>query len=303
MSPEEQRQANNPWSNAPAGDQFLGTPGNSQKEQGYTPGQVYDPGSWGGSAGTVTRDPVTGEIKVDTSQNGARADVSRYQGMAQAAAGRTGPQINYGVADTFAGLGGQMRGEQDTAIGLARDRANGVNSQSQALGQQMIGQGAAAQQSVAMSRRGGPLSVASARAGQASGEAAFRQGANTRLAAVLAREQAEGRKQYMGATLGQRQGDLTAQGLNQQQGIAQGQMDRGQRELNAQAELGYEGMGADTNQAQAKAQTERYAGAIGAAQQENAINNQERQTNRKFAESTSNSVMSDTRTKNIADWY
>jgi hypothetical protein len=325
VSPEEQRQARNPWSSADASNQFLGTPGNSGNEQGYTTGNIYDPGSWGGVGGRAYRDPVTGELKIDKSATGAKADVERYQQMAQGARARTGPQTDYSVADAWAGRAGEMRGEQGAGIGMSRDMALGINSQSQKLGQSMINQGVNAQRSVAASRRGGPLSAASALAGQQAGEAGFRAGANASLAGVLAREQAMGRQQFLGAGLAQRQGDLMGQGLSQQQGIFQGQMDRGQRALNDQAELEYESMGADTNQAQAAAQIERFAGKLGVAQKEDQLRTAGRQDARGVASAVGDigtgaakagaqalkspapeedpKKLSDRRAKNIADWY
>lgn len=228
-------------------------------------------GSWGGYSGTMVRGP-DGKLVLDAGMSGRQADVDRMRGLGAAAASRQAYQNDYTQANQDALMGAQMRQEQGQAIGYARDAAMGLNSQSQALGRNMLNQGAQTQQAAALSARGGGLAQMAAMRQQQGGQAAYMQQGNTALQAQLADEMAAGRAQYQQAATQQRGQDVTAQGLNQQQAISQMQNEIGQRELNQAGQMGYEGMAQNINksaQNAALANTEMKVGVDAAASARN----------------------------------
>ncbi len=209
-------------------------------------------GAWGGYTGTVVSDGKGG-TRYDANLSGRGEAVGRARGLAEAAANRDAYQLDYTDADSMAGLGRQDRAAQVDAMGLARDTALGNNLQSQALGQQMIGQSVAAQQSAAGGARGGGLAQAMANRQQAGGQAQFVGNAQTTLDAQRAAEMAAGRDAYMQQATGIRAGDAQAQGLNQHQAIAQMGQELSQRGLNQTGQMGYEAQGQAINKAAADA--------------------------------------------------
>lgn len=210
-------------------------------DKGYNTG-----GSWGGYSGTMVYGP-DGQLHYDGSLSGRQADVDRMRGLGEAAANRAAYQNDYTQANQDALMGAEMRQQQGQAIGYARDAAMGVNSQSQALGRNMLQQGAQTQQAAALSARGGGLAQMAAMRQQQGGQAAYMQQGNTALQAQLADEMAAGRAQYQQAATQQRGQDATAQGLNQAQAVNQMGNELGQRELNQQGQMGYEGMAQNVN--------------------------------------------------------
>lgn len=212
------------------------------------PGKVRDPRAWGGYGATLEYDE-NGNLVANMGANGRQADVDRYRGMAEAAANRGAYQNNYAAANVLSDAGARARGYQGDAMGLYRDAAMGINSQSQRLGNQMMMQGAQAQQAAALSTRGGSLAQAAALRAQQGGEAAYMQQGRNQLDALLAQEMAAGRSGYMDAATQQRSGDYTSQGMNQQQAIAQMQNELQQRQRNQAAQMGYEGMAQAVNKA------------------------------------------------------
>ena len=211
-------------------------------------GRVRDPESWGGYGATIGVD-ANGNPYADVGASGRQGDVDRYRGMAEAAANRGAYQNNYAAANVLSGAGARARGMQGDAMGLYRDAAMGVNSQAQALGQQMMTQGLQAQQAGAMSTRGGSLAQMAAMRQQQMGQGAFMQRGQAQLDALRAQEMAAGRAGYMGAATTQRSGDYASQALNQEQSLAQMQNELQQRQRNQQAQLGYEGMAQGVNKA------------------------------------------------------
>ncbi len=69
------------------------------------------------------------------------------------------------------------------------------------------------------------------------------------LQALRADEMAQGRNAYMAGATTQRAGDMTGQGLAQEQAEIQAKSEMAQRELGQQGQLGYERMGFDVNKA------------------------------------------------------
>lgn len=221
--------------------------GLSGRARGYeSEGKVQDETSWGGYGTTVHRDE-NGNFYSVPMESGRQEDVNRYQGMAAAAAARDAYQNNYGMANGYNDAANRMGAYQGDAAALYRQQALGQGSQAQALGQGMLRQGIAAQQAAAMSTRGGSLAQMAAMRQQAQGAGAFMQAGGAQLDALRAQEMAAGRLGYMNATGAQRAGDLTSQGQNQQQSLAQMQNELYQRELNQKAQQGYEGMAFDVN--------------------------------------------------------
>lgn len=204
--------------------------------------------AWGGYTGTMVRGP-DGNVYYDQGQSGRQADVDRLRGLGETAANRQAYQNDYGQANSDAAMGAQSRGNQDYGAALARESALGINSQSQQLGQRMLAQGAQTQQAAAMSARGGSLAQMAASRQQQAGQGSYLQQGNTALRANLADEMAAGRSQYQQATTQMRQQDAQAQSLNQQQAISQMNNEVGQRELNQQGQMGYEGMAQNVNKA------------------------------------------------------
>lgn len=219
----------------------------SPQARGYeSEGKVQEDTAWGGYATTVHRDE-NGNFYTSPMESGRQEDVDRYQGMAAAAAAREAYKNNYGLANGYGDAALRMRNGQTDAGNLYRDAALGRNSQAQALGQNMLAQGLNAQQAGAMSTRGGSLAQAAAMRSQQAGQGAFMQRGNAQLQALQAQEMASGRAGYMGAMSAARAGDQTAQGLHQQQSLAQMQNEMHQRELNQKAQQGYEGLAFDVN--------------------------------------------------------
>lgn len=211
-------------------------------------GRVRDPRYWGGYGASVEYDQ-NGNLVANMGASGRQADVDRYRGMAEAAASRDAYQNNYAAANVLNAAGARARGYQGDAMGLYRNQALGLNSQSQALGRQMLAQGLSAQRAAAMSQRGGGLAQMAAMRAQQAGQGAYMQQGRNALAAQLANEMAAGRAAYMGAATQQREGDYASQGLNQQQAIAQMQNELAQRERNQAAQMGYESLAQGVNKA------------------------------------------------------
>lgn len=215
---------------------------------GATGGRVANDFAWGGYSSTAYVDEE-GNLVNDQFANGRAADEARYQGMAAAAAKRDAYKNQYGAANAWNAAGTEMRGAQSDAAAMYRDAAYGRNSQAQALGQQMLAQGAQMQQAAALSTRGGAMAQAAALRRQQAGQGAYMQQGNAQLQALQAQEMAAGRAGYTSALGAQRAGDAQSQTLNQQQAIAQMQNEIQQRDLNQQAEQGYEDMAYDVNKA------------------------------------------------------
>jgi hypothetical protein len=202
--------------------------------------------AWGGYTGTMVKGP-DGSLHYDEGLSGRAADVSRFRGLGAAAAGRAAYQTDYSQANQDAALGASARQGQSNAMALSRDVAMGGNTASQNLARTMLQQGAQAQQAVALSARGGSLAQAAALRHQQNGQAAYMQQGNNQMRALQADEMAAGRSQYAAAAAAQRAQDATAQGLHQQQAIGQMGNELGQRDLNQQGQMGYEGMAQNVN--------------------------------------------------------
>ncbi len=244
------------WSDADGGA-FDGSAklGDSYDTRGASTGKVRPmggQGAWGGYTGTMV-DDGHGGVRYDASQNGRQEAVGRAQGLGAAAASQQAYQIDYGAADRFAGMGQGSRGYEQDSLNLAQQTARGENLQSMKLGQSMLQQGVQAQQAGAASTRGGSLAQAAAMRQQAAGQGAFMQQGQTQLDAQRAAEMANGRDMAQQQADRMRAGDATAQGLNQQQGVAQMNQELGQRGLNQEGQMGYEAQGQAINKSAADA--------------------------------------------------
>ncbi len=236
-----------------AGDQFrngvpvAATPGGIQRSNGAWNGHGF--GSVVGPNG----------LAYNTGANGYDEDTSRYQSMGQAAANQDAYQINWQGADQDAKNGRLSRLDQQRAAYLAQQVANGGPSQAQQYGQQQLQSGLQAQQAGAMSMRGGSLAQVAAMHQQQNGAGAYMQSGQQQLDAQHAQEMAGARKQYMDAMNAKRAMDQTNQGVLQQRGDAQAQVQQEQTSLNDETSMGYEKMGSDVQDQQMKAQGAGYA--------------------------------------------
>jgi hypothetical protein len=217
--------------------------------------KVQDATSWGGFAGRAKNpDGSPGGIA-----SGAQQDVNRYRGMGAVAAQRQAYQNSWGNANAYARQAQGARGAQGLALALQAQAAmGGAPSQAQALGQDMLDQSLNAQMAGAASARGGSLAQAAAMRSASQQAAGMQmQGAN-QLSALRAQEMAQARGDFMQGASGMRGQDFQAQGLAQQQNAMDMQSELTQRGLNQQAQMGYEQLGYNVNEAQQDAALQRY---------------------------------------------
>lgn len=179
----------------------------------------------------------------------------RYQQMGAAAANRGAYQVDYsqanadrqGYAEDRAHAG-DTRMRQQTALNLQQQAATGeAPSRAEILGSQMAGQALNAQMAAAAGARGGPLAQAAAQQQASAGTAQYLSQAQNQMAGLRAQEMAQARDSFMAGASGMRGQDyqgaqqaLAASAQSAQQAQFQGQMEMGQRQLNQQAQMGYE---------------------------------------------------------------
>lgn len=174
----------------------------------------------------------------------------RFQQMGGQAANRGAFQVDYGQANADRNDAAGARGAQVDALGMQRQAAAGAApSRAELLGQQMAGQALNAQLAGAASARGGPLAQAAAQQGATNGAAQYMQQATNQQMAMRAGEMADARNAYMAGASGIRAQDYQGAAQAAQMSQFQGQMEQGQRQLNQQAQMGYEAAGQQAQQA------------------------------------------------------
>lgn len=217
-----------------------GAPPSSSANDPNSPNYQY--GGYGGSDGYVTNDPFAAIHGGDTTahavhyNSGAEDAQQRYQGMGQAAANQAAPGTDYSTAN-------DARGGQADALGMMQQAAMG-NAPSQAAIMMSRGndQAMANTMSLAAGARG---------AGAMAGAQQQAMGVNSNMAtqnignmgALRAQEMANARGAYMGGATGIR-------GQDQSQAQYDSGLAMQQRQLGAQQQMGYEGMGQGVAQAQ-----------------------------------------------------
>ncbi len=210
----------------------------------YSTRQFNDPTRIGGGVGTYHyngNDPSTLTGQTDETQ--------RYRGLGEAAARRQTYQADFGraLADEQQGL--EARGAQQDAVAQMRLAAQGgAPSQAAILGNQAAGQSLQAQMAAGANARGLGQAAAQMQAAGAMGQQQL--GAMGQYAGMRGAEmgQAQGAFGQAGGAL--RAGDYSQQAMAQQRAEAQGQAEATQRRLNQEAQMGYEQMGINTQQAQ-----------------------------------------------------
>lgn len=218
------------------------------------PYRAADTTSWGGFAGRP------GDASNPAGQgNGAVQDSNRYRGLGQAAAQRQAYQNDWSRANGYALQAQDARGSQMDALSLQQQAANGqAPSAAQSLSRNMLDQSLQAQMAGAASARGGSLAQAAAMRGASQQAGAMQQQGMNQIGALRAQEMAQARDAYShgaGAVRGQ---DFAAQGLAQQQQGMDMQSELAQRQMNQQAQMGYEQMGWNTQNADLNASLTRY---------------------------------------------
>ncbi len=229
---------------------------------GQGPGKNRDQMAWGGYDGTTEIGP-DGKAVTNYGKSGQAADVNRYGQLAFGTIGRGAYQNDYGAANAFAGAGAEAREGQRDALSMSRDVATNGDQIAQQLGQRTLAQGADAQAAGALSVSNDPLAQAGALQQQRGGAASYMQRGNNALTAQRADDMAAGRAAYLSGSSAMRAGDMTAQGLNQRQGIAQGENELDQRGRNDRLEQGYEGLRYGVNEAAQQASIARAQQAAG----------------------------------------
>lgn len=171
--------------------------------------------------------------------NTAANQANNYNTMAGAAMQRQAAQINdpY-AAQTQQQIAGVQRGQRGLISGLQRTAANGQNSQAYQQYQNSVLQGLQGQTAIANSAGAGPTGAGARRSAQEQNGAS---GASSLAGGQLVAQQAQQAAQsQLGTALGQ-QGQLANQwyGSNNQQAIANAQLQQGQMGQNYAGALGY----------------------------------------------------------------
>lgn len=206
--------------------------------------QYADPTRIGGGVGTEHmhgNDASTWTESPDETQ--------RYRGLGEAAAKRQAYQVDFGKAMGDEANGLQARGAQYDAGAMMREAAMGnAPSQAAILGNQAGGQSLEAALGASAGARGGMGAAAQMQAQRGMG--GMQQQAVGQYAGMRGNEmhQAQGAYGQVGSTM--RAGDYAQQGMAQQRAEAQAQSEFAQRQLNQAAQMGYEQMGINNQQAQ-----------------------------------------------------
>jgi hypothetical protein len=213
---------------------------NLWNENRVSPGNPGDPtaqwGSW---------DPNTVYYNAEGNPiyTGAQTDIDRYRQMGAQAGANRAPQINYGQANQFLGMGQYARNQQTEALRLQQQAAMGnAPSVAQAQMQQGLGQALNQGQALAAGARGaGAMGIAQANAAQ--GAAGLQAQTVGNAAALRAQEMAQARGDYMAGASGIRAQDYGAAGMTGGWAQNQAALQEQQNALNQQGQLAYEGMG------------------------------------------------------------
>jgi hypothetical protein len=173
-----------------------------------------------------------------------------YNGLANRYMNTQAPNIDYGGANQYMGLGNQARGAQSNALSLEQQAAMGnAPSQAAIMMKQGNDQAMANQLSLAAGARG-PAAMAMAQQ-QAAGNTANLQTQNiNNTGALRAQEMANARGSYMSGASGMRSQDLASQQQMAQQAQQQAQLGLGYGQLGLQGGLGFSQLGFNVNNAQ-----------------------------------------------------
>lgn len=215
---------------------------------GVETGNIQDPDAWGGVSGKIVIGP-DGKPMVDASQSGRGQDVSRFRGVADAAEGRAAPKMDYSKGNVDRGMGQATRGQQGVATALLGNAAHGGAPS----GAVIRGQGATdnsfeAQLGAQAGAKGGPTNQAAATQGGAVAAQGAQLGVASHLGAARSGELTSARGAYSAGANMERGGDYQQQALDQQRQRAGLANEMGQRELNQNRELGYEGLAYNVNE-------------------------------------------------------
>ncbi len=260
-----------------------GGPNYAPQHGGFSGPGYGQPGSPGFDANGLPYDqnnPAPGGGTMDARGNafqwqgqpgGAAADAARYQGMGQQWGGINGSN-DYSTAAEAAGMGNQARGSQADALNMMQGAANG-NTPSFAEIQQRQGMDNAMGSQLAMAAGArGASGLAQANYNAAGNVAGLQRQAATQGSELRAQEMANARGAYGQMATGMRGQDLGFFNQFSQNAQANGQLGLGYRQLGAQTQLGYEGMGYNVNNAQYGGQQAQYGAnqaAFDAQQQRN----------------------------------
>lgn len=212
---------------------------------------------------TITHYGPNGEVTHE-GLGGAEDNVARLQGRGDERQKRGAWQV--GNQETAG-----SRQNQLNAMALLGDAANGAApSQAENLQRNMVDQSINAQAAAANSARGGPTAQGSAaRRAAFQGAQTMQQGGND-IAALRAKEMAEARGQFFGATTAGRGQDI-------QMAQAQADAEARQRALNDQAEQFYESTAHDVRKTQVNANLGFQSNSDQSAARDRALRNQEEQ--------------------------
>lgn len=183
---------------------------------------------------------------------GRRTDIierDRYRGLGAAAAARQAYQVDFDAAQDDRNQGNAARRGQMVALGMQRNAALGnAPSRAAIMGNQAGGQ--SLQAALGASAGARPGGFAAAQMAAQGGMGGMQLGAQQQAMGMRSGEMNQARGQFGAGASEMRAGDYTAQGMAQQQAEAQAQSEIAQRHLNQQAQMGYEQMGVNTEQAQ-----------------------------------------------------
>lgn len=189
------------------------------------------------------------------SETGGALSYNQYtHDQAQKALNQTGPQINQGAYGAQDATERQGRMQAQGALGALQDAAEG-KAPSAAEIQMHSGLDAAtqAQYALAHSATGNGSAMSAAQRQALLNASQIQQAGVGQAAALRAGEMATARGQWAQAALQQRTADLQRLGMSMDEAQKQAQLALGQRGLNAQTALGYEGLGQNATLAQLQA--------------------------------------------------
>lgn len=212
-----------------------------------TGGDVMNPYSYGGVAGTVRVGP-DGKPYVDPSRDGRARDVNRLRGIADAAPKREAFAMNYAGGDADRARADATRANQGVAAGMLAGAARGEAPS----GAVIRGQGASddsfgAALGAQAGAKGGVANQAAAATAGNRAAASHQLGVASSLGGARSNELTSARGAYSQGTNAMRTGDFQQQALDQQRQRAGLANEMSQRELNQGRQLGYEGLGYDVN--------------------------------------------------------
>lgn len=237
-------------------------------QPGATRGRIVDPYSLGGVSGAVVTGP-DGKPMVDPSRNFQHQESGRLRGIADAASRREAYEMDYSKGDADRARTDVTRGNQGVASAMLGDAAKGAAPSGAVIrGQSASDDSFGAALGAQAGAKGGVANQAAAT--QAGGGVAARNqlGVANKFGGARSDELTGARGAYSQGTNAQRTGDMQQQALDQQRQRAGLANEMSQRELNQGRQLGYEGLGYDTNINAMNAgikNEQRHAGLTGAA--------------------------------------